>query len=152
MLNIAFDMRSILNIFKGVKIVKKNVLPLLMLASVILSLIGSPVVSGQSQDLTPRAVEFMGLVSGGDYKTAIGMFDERMKAAVSEQKLKDIWQSLQTQFGAYSGQGQVRKNRIQDHDVVFVTCRFEKGVLDSQIAFDSNGMISGLYFIPTINK
>jgi len=131
---------------------KKNISLLIVLSTFILIFIGSHVVTAQTSDLTSQAKKFLTLLSGGDYKTAEGMFDEAMKSAVPEQKLKETWQALQTQFGSFKEHGSVRKENIQDHEVVFVTCRFEKTSLDSQIAFDKEGLIAGLYFIPTISK
>lgn len=131
---------------------KKNISLLFVLSTFILIFIGSQIATAQTSDLTSQGSKLITLLSSGDYKTAVSMFDETMKAALPEEKLKEVWQSLQTQFGIFKTQGTVRKEKVQNYDVVYVPCQFEKMTLDSKIAFDSKGMIAGLFFVPSASK
>jgi hypothetical protein len=131
---------------------KKNNSLLLILFALTMIFAGSNVSMSQTSDVSSQGSKFITMISGGDYKSAVAMFDETMKKALPEQKLKETWQAIQAQVGTFKAQRATRKETIQNHDVVFVNCQFEKSTLDSQIAFDNKGMIAGLYFIPTISK
>jgi len=109
-------------------------------------------VTARTLDPASQANKLITLLSWGEYKTAVNMFDETMKKAVPEEKLKEVWQSILTQCGPYKGQGAVRKGKILNYDVIYITCRFEKNSLDSRISLDSNGKIAGLYFLPAADK
>jgi hypothetical protein len=109
-------------------------------------------VAAQASDLAAQASNFVTMLSDADYKTAESMFDETMKTGLPEEKLKEAWESLAAQSGHFQAQGLIRKTEIQGYDVIFVPCEFERASLDCQIAFDTKGMIAGLYFRPSSNK
>lgn len=109
-------------------------------------------ITAQTLDVASKANKFITLLSWGEYKTAENMFDETMKSAVPEEKLKEAWESIVNQYGPYKVQGAIRKDKIQIYDAIYITLQFEKNSLDSQISFDSNGMIAGLYFLPAGNN
>jgi uncharacterized protein len=131
---------------------KKNISLFSVLFTFTLILIGSHIATAQTSDLSSQGSKFITMLSSGDYKSAVELFDETMKKALPEQKLKETWQAIQAQAGSFKAQGTVRKEKIQNIDVIFVNCQFEKSTLDSQIAFDNQGKIAGLYFIPSISK
>jgi hypothetical protein len=109
-------------------------------------------VTTQADGLTSKANKFIILLSRDDYKSAVRMFNKKMKSALPEEKLKETWQLLQAQCGPFEAQGTVRKEKIQNYDIVYVTCHFEKISLNSKIVFDGRRMIAGLFFIPATNK
>ncbi len=131
---------------------KKYLVLMLAMTALVLFLVGSHSATAQTQDVSAQAGKFITLLSGGEYKAAVGMFDETVKAALPKEKLEQVWQGLQAQCGAYQSKGDTRKEKIQQYDVVYVPCKFEKTALDCQIAFDSNGMIAGLHFLPSASK
>jgi hypothetical protein len=92
--------------------------------------------------------KFITLLSSGDYKTAVCLFNEEMKSALPEERLKSVWESLSIRFGIFKGQGRVWKEKIQIYDVVYITCLFERGSLNGKVVFDNKGMIAGLWFVP----
>jgi uncharacterized protein len=131
---------------------KKNILTASLLFALILIFSRTQIVAAQTSDLSSKGSKFITLLSEGDYKSAVAMFDETMKKFLPEEKLKEVWKSIISQYGPFKEQGTIRKGNIQSYEVVYVTMQFEKNSLDSQISFDSNGMIAGLYFLPATNK
>lgn len=120
--------------------------------SVIIIRFGVQALPAQTADFTSQASEFVTLLSEEEYESAFKMFDVTMTSAMPEEKLEEVWQSLVTQFGPFKAQGEVQKTEITVFDVYFVPCEFEKISLNSQIAFDREGKISGLYFRPLIGE
>jgi uncharacterized protein len=131
---------------------KKNILAFTVFFTLTLIFIGSYIVAAETSDISSQGSKFITLLSGGDYKSAAAMFDATMQKFLPEEKLKETWQTIQAQAGAFKTQGAIRKEKIENYNAVYVNCKFEKSPLDSRIVFDSNGKIAGLQFLPSINK
>ena len=79
-------------------------------------------------------------------------FDEAMRKALPEAKLKEIPARLRAAVGAYRKQLGTRTEKVKKYDVVFVTCEFAKLKLDARVVFDKEGKITGLFFRPAGEK
>jgi hypothetical protein len=118
-------------------------------------LIGSLISCGEKEvvpktgDLTAQAKGFVELFAKEDYSNAVKSFDNTMKGVMTQEKLKEAWQGLLVQAGFFKKQVGVRQTKEQEHDVVYVTCEFEKAMLDIKVVFNSAKEISGLWFVPS---
>jgi len=83
-----------------------------------------------------------------DYKKAVENFDETMKKALPAEKLQQAWNSIVAQAGPFVKQLGTREQKILGHDVIFVTCKFERAVLDTKVVFNRDKQIAGLFFVP----
>ncbi len=99
--------------------------------------------------LEAMAKEFVDLLVKEDYAKAVESFDETMKKALPAEKLQEAWNSLIVQFGPFAEQAGTRREKILLYDVIFVTCKFENGVLDAKVVFNGNKQIAGLFFVPS---
>lgn len=88
-------------------------------------------------------------LSSGDYEKAVENFDGTMKKALPAEKLQEVWNSIIAQSGPFVEQLGTRKEKILLYDVIFVTCKFEKAVLDAKVVFDRKQQIAGLFFVPS---
>lgn len=87
--------------------------------------------------------------TAGDFASIEAQFTEQMKAALPSGRLAGLWATLLAQAGALkacSAQGTVRA--IADKQMVITPCDFERAKIDLQVAFDSDGRISGLTLRP----
>ncbi len=102
--------------------------------------------------LSPERIQaaqaFVDLLVKGDFTTAEGKFDDTMKTAIPASKLEELWAALLNQAGVFQEQTGTHTTRTQGYDVVFVTCQFEKMLLDVKVVFDASGQIAGLFFLP----
>jgi uncharacterized protein len=103
----------------------------------------------KSDDRTAIAKEFVELLAKGDFVGAVKHFDNAMKEAAPPEKLREIWNSLVQQFGAFKKQVAVRTEKVQQSDIVFVTCEFENSNLDIKLPFNSAKEIVGFFIVPT---
>ena len=99
--------------------------------------------------LKASAKEFVDLLVNGDFATAPQNFDETMSSALPADKLEEIWKVTTEQTGPFKQQIGVRTEKQLQFDVVFVTCEFEKSPIDVKLVYNSEGQISGVFFIPT---
>ena len=98
--------------------------------------------------LTSQAQEFVELLAQEDFPRAVASFDSVMKDAMPSDRLREAWKGLVAESGAFKRRTAARMEKVQQYDVVFVTCEFEKRILDIKVVFDSAGQISGLWFVP----
>ena len=103
----------------------------------------------KSGDLTNSAKEFVEILAREDFTEAVKNFDSTMKQVLPEEKLREAWKSLIAQVGPFKRQNSVRTEKWLQCDIVFVTCEFEKSVLDVKVVFNSKKQITGLWFVPS---
>jgi len=110
---------------------------------------GSPTGSVLSEsDLFPLAQEFINQLAGGEYEAATARFDDTMLKAAPAATLKKIWEQLLGQVGAYQEQLDARAEQTGEYTSFYVTTQFEEANIDIQVVFNSQGQISGLFFMP----
>jgi len=80
------------------------------------------------------------------------LFNDTMKAAITKDKLAEIWNSLPLQCGAYLGYGESVASEVQGMIVVNQLLDFETIDLDIRLAFDTENQISGLFFVQPVKK
>jgi dienelactone hydrolase len=105
-------------------------------------------VSAEPSMLQKNAEQFVDRMVKGDFATAVKDFDAAMTQAMSAPKLKQTWETLITQCGAFGKREGFRTEKYQQYDITYVTCQFEKVALDAKVVFNSSGKISGLFFVP----
>jgi len=103
----------------------------------------------ETTSIETLAKDLVNALASGDYKKAVENLDGTMKKALPAEKLQEAWNSLIVQFGPFVEQSGIRRVKILQYDVIFVTCKFEKGVLDAKVVFDRNKQIAGLFFVPS---
>jgi hypothetical protein len=94
------------------------------------------------------AEDLVNALANGNYEKAVANFDTTMKQLLPAEKLKQVWESLIVQAGAFVEQKGVREEKILCYNVIFLTCQFEKSVLDAKVVFNDKEQISGLFFVP----
>ena len=114
----------------------------------------APPVDGQAPvgDLEQAAAELLQLMVAGDFAEATKDFDAVVSHAMPPDKLKQTWQGVTAQVGAWQKQTAVRRSQSGPHTVIDVDCEFEKSPLVFRLAFDQEQKIAGMFFLPPQNK
>lgn len=101
-----------------------------------------------AQDAIATTNQLIDQLAAGDYAAAVSRFDAAMLAALPEAKLKQAWESLSPQFGAFKGTIDTQPAGRKDaYDIVVATLEFEKGRLGLRVSVNSDtGQIGGLFF------
>jgi dienelactone hydrolase len=119
------------------------------MAALLVATQASLTVQSAPGELIVAAKQFVDLLTKEDFAGAVARFDETMKTALPEPKLRETWKALQAQAGQFQKQLAARTIKLAGYDVVFVTCQFERTALDTKVVFDGSGRIAGLFFVPT---
>jgi hypothetical protein len=84
----------------------------------------------------------------GNFAELVKQFDGNMKTALPAEKLQENWKIITSQAGAFKRQTGVRAEKASQYDIVYVTCEFEKTLVDFKVVFNSAKEIAGLYAVP----
>jgi dienelactone hydrolase len=109
------------------------------------SAVPSPGTDGDPAALGRQVVAGM---AGGDFAGVEALFDETMRAALPEAKLRELWDALLSQLGAYQGTGDVKTAPQDPYTVVLVRTEFATGPVNIQVTVDSAGRVAGLFVRP----
>ncbi|MGA7936823.1 MAG: alpha/beta fold hydrolase [Kovacikia sp.] len=102
-----------------------------------------------TQDLKATASQVVDLLAKGKFAEVTQKFDPTMQKGLSTEKLKQIWQAVVAEAGPFKRQISSRTEKVQQYDVVSVTCEFAKAKLDVQLTFDRAQKIAGLHLLPS---
>lgn len=102
----------------------------------------------QVTELSVAGAGFVDLLAKKDFAATETRFDPAMKSAMPEATLRAVWEDLINQAGPYQRQLRTRVEKQAGYDVVLVTCRFERQLLDVKVVYDSQKRVNGLWFLP----
>ena len=103
-------------------------------------------------DRTAAAEAFVAAQAKGDFAAAMKEFDDVMKKASPADKMEATWKLIQKQVGPFQKQLGARQETMGKHDIVYVTCQFEKMPLDVRVVFTRDGQITGYSIRPVQKK
>ena len=103
----------------------------------------------QQMDITKKII---GHFEANEIEEIYDYFNDTMKAAITKDKLTEIWNLLPLQCGAYLGHGESIASEVQGMIVVNQLLDFETIDLDIRLAFDEDNQISGFFFVPPVKK
>ncbi len=134
----------------------RRIAPLLCLLALLAGCAKAPVATESTpppaalteSELFPLAQEFINQLAAGEYAAARARFDADMQKAMPEATLKQTWEQLLEQAGAYQEQIDARAEEKGEYTSITVTTTFEKADVDIEVIFNDQGQISGLWFRP----
>jgi len=83
-----------------------------------------------------------------EFPKIVENFDQNMKAALPVEKLKLVWDDLNTKCGKFQKMGEITVGKIQTYDVTYTLCHFENMKLKMKLVFDKDNKIAGMFFVP----
>jgi len=98
-----------------------------------------------------KAKRLVTRMAAGEFEDAVEPFDETMQRVLPAGKLKEIWGGLVKQHGPLQKAESTRTEKVEQYTLVFVTCEFERGKLDTKVVFNTNGEVGGLFFVTSGN-
>lgn len=82
-----------------------------------------------------------------DFAAIAVHFNERMRQALPQKRLKGVWKNLGVKWGGYRHMIGVRQKKLDVYNVVFVETQFERSLIDIKIVFDPQDHVGGLFFL-----
>ncbi len=110
----------------------------------------APVIS--EADARAKVKAILAELAAERYAEVAARFAPSVKAALPAGKLKQMWEGIQVQVGAYQS-FRLRKSSVkQGTRAVFARLTFARSSLDMVMAFDKKGQMSGIHFKPVKGK
>ncbi|MGH9897801.1 MAG: DUF3887 domain-containing protein [Pyrinomonadaceae bacterium] len=107
----------------------------------------TPREASDSTKLVHKANSLVERLIKEDFSAVETDFGVTMKTGLPPSKLQDAWKDLLTRVGAFKKVLTVKRGELQQYDVVFVLCEFERAKIQVQVVFDDGGQVAGLYFL-----
>jgi fermentation-respiration switch protein FrsA (DUF1100 family) len=116
-------------------------------------LLAVPMVNAAPQVTTPQDPEslaraFVEEMAAGKFDQAAARFDDAMGKMMPASKLKETWEGLNGQAGAFLKITGTLRRDAQSYRIVLVTCEFPSGPWNIRVVFDAADRIAGLFFSP----
>ena len=89
-------------------------------------------------------------IAAGQFDAVEGQYTPQMSAALPSGRLASAWAGVLTQMGSFDSVAEATTTKVQTIDVVVLACKFEKGLIDVQIALDPQGKLAGIHFAPHV--
>jgi uncharacterized protein len=102
----------------------------------------------QAPDPAVLARTIVDQLAAGNFAAVVATFDQKMRDALPEDKLRLTWNAVITQMGAFKGQEAPRVQGKGDFRVVLVTGEFERGRADLQVVLNNAGQVAGFFIRP----
>ncbi len=99
-------------------------------------------------ELAKAAETTLDQLVAGEYAPVIARFNEKMRAAATEDFLRQTMAALASQLGALKARTGTRTEERNGIRLVIIGCEFERARVDAQIVFDVQDRIAGLAFRP----
>lgn len=87
-------------------------------------------------------------LSEGDFEEVRETFDTNMKNALNAAQLKQVWEGLVSQLGAYKSAGTVTSKKLQGYRTIYQILKFKKAPFKLKVVFNSSDEVAGLFLIP----
>ncbi|MDX2442167.1 MAG: DUF3887 domain-containing protein [Bacteroidales bacterium] len=99
-------------------------------------------------ETTERANDFLKLVLEDRYQEATSYFEPIVLMQLPADKLEELWNTLNGQVGNFEKHTKTRTEQLQNWNIVFLTCKFERSILDLKLVFTAENKITGIFFVP----
>jgi dienelactone hydrolase len=84
-------------------------------------------------------------LKAGDLAAVRSRFDEPLKAALPDEKLRGFWSGVGAAGGRLRSCTEPRVDWIGEYTLAFATCRFERQWADLKLTFHSDGRLAGMF-------
>lgn len=87
-------------------------------------------------------------LSEGDFEKVRETFDANMRNGLSAAQLKQVWDGLVAQVGAYKETGTVTSNATGGYRIIYQVLKFENAPFKLKVVFGKTEEVVGLFLIP----
>jgi len=99
---------------------------------------------------TPDSVakDIVQKIAAGQFDSVEAQYTPQVAAALAPGRLAGAWASVLEQEGSFDSVASAVTGKVQTFDVVLLVCKFQKGLIDVQIALTAEAKIAGIHFGP----
>lgn len=106
----------------------------------------------KSQTVAELSESFLKKIIRNHFDSCQSYFDTSVVDEINPEVLQNIWERIPQFVGEYKSYEDIRTEKSDTLDVVFIRCIFEKTKLDMKFAYNSHKKIVGVFFVPPKSK
>lgn len=95
-----------------------------------------------------KAKDFLILLENNQFDEATNYFAPIVYNQLPASRLQQIWTQINSQAGKFEKLLRIRTETLKSWNVVFLTCKFERSLLDLKLVFTAEDQITGIFFVP----
>jgi hypothetical protein len=95
-----------------------------------------------------RARDLVAKLARHDFSAAVATFDEKMRAAMPEAKVAEVWSAIEQQAGAFERVDSVAVKQTGDLRVALTEVSFARAPLVVRVVLAADGRVTGLFVAP----
>ncbi len=122
----------------------KQIIFTLLLLVCFLNLLSQP-----AKDIIEISEQILLNLEDNKFKKIVKHFDNNLSEKLPSEDLENLWNDLNKQLGVFKKSSNIRTKLTQKYQIVFTTCIFEKMSIDMKLIFDSEGLVTGFFFVPS---
>jgi major membrane immunogen (membrane-anchored lipoprotein) len=103
--------------------------------------------SQDNSEIIDIAETFINLLNDGEYEKATENFDETMNKEMGPDKLKELWEAIEIEFGNFIDQDYDSTGEHEEYQLVFIKATFNDQDVTFRIVFNENNEIAGLFVV-----
>lgn len=96
-------------------------------------------------ELKRHAEAYIQELADGEYEKAVERFDETMASQIGSAELQELWETLESQAGAFVDQEYHGTQPVEGYQVVIINGLFEGADVVFTVTFDKDYQIAGFY-------
>ncbi|HXX44548.1 MAG TPA: alpha/beta fold hydrolase [Candidatus Acidoferrales bacterium] len=119
--------------------------------TLLIALITYPTFAQQSDNgpsPADAAKQIVQQIAAGEFDPVEARYTPQMSAALKPGTLATAWANVLMQEGSFNSIASATSAKLQSFDVITVVCKFDKGLIDIQMALDPQGKLAGIHFGP----
>lgn len=116
--------------------------------SLLLVPLAAVALAAQPADPATRAAGLVERIAAGDFAAVVATFDQKMREALPEEKLRLTWTSIVASTGPFVRQQPGRVQAKGDYRIVLIAAEFERAKADIQIVVNGANQVAGFFVRP----
>jgi uncharacterized protein len=104
-----------------------------------------------SQTNSDLAIQFIKQMERAQFDSCYKLFDTVVTNKINSEMLKQMWESIPRFTGDYLGYSDIRAEKKDTTESVYIRCAFEKTKMDLALSFNQVQKIIGIFFLPPKN-
>jgi len=94
------------------------------------------------------AKDYINLFVKGDFATAASKFTGATPETMPTKSLQDLWAAMIARNGQFIEQVSAKSERVKNSNIVLVTCKFEKELVDIKVVYNDKKEVTSISFPP----
>jgi len=100
------------------------------------------------KEIEAMGKDYINLFVKGDFATAASKFTGATPETMPTKSLQELWAAILARHGQFIEQVSAKPERVKNSNIVLVTCKFEKELVDIKVVYNDKKEVTSISFPP----